>query len=157
MSPYQVRPATLDDVDAIVHHRLAMFAEMGTQVDVGPVETAFRRWLVDMLSAGTYLAWVVEGAGHEVVGGGGLTILPWPPGPHDVGGRLAFVYNVYTEPAHRRRGLARLLMETIHAWCRENGIGVVGLNASRDGRTLYESMGYQPAASPMMFAAVGRD
>jgi GNAT superfamily N-acetyltransferase len=157
MSPYQVRPATLDDVEAIVHHRIAMFAEMGTQVDVGLVETAFRRWLVDMLRAGTYLAWVVEGAGHEVVGGGGLTILPWPPGPHDVGGRLAFVYNVYTEPAHRRRGLARLVMETIHAWCRENGIGLVGLNASQAGRTLYEAMGYQQAPNPMMFAAVERD
>jgi GNAT superfamily N-acetyltransferase len=157
MSTYRVRPAALDDVDALVHHRLAMFAEMGTEVDAGLVETAFREWLAAMLTAGTYLAWVVEARGHEIVGGGGITVLPWPPGPQYVGGRLAFVYNVYTEPAHRRRGLARLVMETIHGWCRENGIGLVGLNASQQGRTLYEAMGYQPTPSPMMLAAVGRD
>jgi GNAT superfamily N-acetyltransferase len=157
MSPYRVRPATLDDVEAIVYHRLAMFAEMGTQADVSAVETAFRRWLLDRLPAGTYLAWLVEDAGHEVVAGGGVTVLPWPPGPQYVGGRLAFVYNVYTEPAHRRRGLARLAMETIHAWCRENGIGLIGLNSSQAGRTLYETMGYQPASSPLMFAAVEPD
>jgi len=157
MSTYRVRPAALDDVDALVHHRLAMFAEMGTEVDAGLVEPAFREWLAAMLTAGTYLAWVVEAGGHEIVGGGGITVLPWPPGPQYVGGRLAFVYNVYTEPAHRRRGLARLVMETIHDWCRENGIGLVGLNASQQGRTLYEAMGYQPTASPMMLAAVGRD
>jgi GNAT superfamily N-acetyltransferase len=157
MSTYRVRRATLDDVDAIVHHRLAMFAEMGTEVDVSLVETAFRRWLADMLPAGTYLAWVVEAIGHEIVGGGGITVLPWPPGPQDVGGRLAFVYNIYTERAHRRRGLARLVMETIHAWCREHGIGVVGLNTSQEGRPLYEAMGYQPARSPMMFAAIDQD
>ena len=46
------------------------------------------------------------------------------------GHRLAFVYNVYTEPAHRRRGLARLIMDAIHAWCREEGIGSMALNAS---------------------------
>ena len=30
---------------------------------------------------------------------------PGRPGPRYAGDRLAFVYNVYTEPAHRRRGL----------------------------------------------------
>jgi hypothetical protein len=48
-------------------------------------------------------------------------------------------------------------MDTIHAWCRENGIGLVGLNASPDGRTMYETMGYRPAANPLMFAAIDRD
>ena len=56
--------------------------------------------------------------------------------------------------AHRRRGLARLIMDTIHAWCRDAGITSVALNASEDGRPLYESMGYQVAPSPMMFLTV---
>ena len=59
---------------------------------------------------------------------------------------MAFVYNVYTEPAHRRRGLARMIMDAIHAWCRDEGIGLVGLNASSQARPLYESMGYRADA-----------
>jgi GNAT superfamily N-acetyltransferase len=84
------------------------------------------------------------------VAGAGLTILPWPPGPRDRSGRLAFVYNVYTERAHRRRGLARRLMETIEDWCRAQGIGQVALQASDEGRPLYESLGYRTAVQPLM-------
>jgi GNAT superfamily N-acetyltransferase len=75
---------------------------------------------------------------------------PGPPGPQSIGDRLAFVYNVYTEPPHRRRGLARLVMEAIHAWCRAEGIRIAALNSSPEGQPLYESLGYQVRSNPMM-------
>ena len=78
-------------------------------------------------------------------------IIPWPPVPQYPGDTLAFVYNVYVEPGYRRRGLARVVMDAIHAWCRDNGVGSAALNTSRDGRPLYESMGYVVTPSPMMF------
>jgi GNAT superfamily N-acetyltransferase len=81
-------------------------------------------------------------------------VIPWPPGPLYSSGRLAFVYNVYTEPEHRRHGLARQVMDVLHAYCREAGIGSVALNASIFGRTLYESMGYRVTSSPMMFLSL---
>ena len=150
MATYRVRSATLDDIDTLVHHRVGMFTDMGTVFDVAEVEGAFRRWIAEMIPAAVYHAWVVED-GADVVGGGGITVLPWPPGPQYPGDRLAFVYNVYTEPAHRQRGVAHLVMDAIHAWCRENGISSVALNASGFGRSLYETMGYQVAPAPMMF------
>lgn len=131
MATYHIRPATLDDVDALAHHRTGMFSDMGTAFDVTAVDHAFRAWLAETMPAGTYRAWVVETGSDDpaettskerhprrpgdIVAGGGVTILPWPPGPNYVGGRIAFVYNVYTERSHRRLGLARLVMETIHA------------------------------------------
>jgi GNAT superfamily N-acetyltransferase len=153
MTGYHVRSATVFDIDVLVRHRLGMFAEMGTPV-AGGVAGAFQQWLEQMLPAEAYKAWLVQTDDGRVVAGGGLTILPWPPGPNAVAGRVAFVYNVYTEPEHRHRGLARTLMTNIHEWCRENGIAVVMLNASQAGRPLYDSMGYQPTISPMMFLAV---
>ena len=133
-----------------------MFTEMGVPLDAAVLDTAFRAWLADVMPVGTYRAWLVEGPDGEVVGGGGITILPWPPGPRYVGNTLAFVYNVYTEPPHRRRGLARLIMDTIHAWCRDQGITSMALNASRDGKPLYEAMGYAESSSPMMFLPIVR-
>jgi GNAT superfamily N-acetyltransferase len=153
--PYTVRPATLDDADALVRHRIGMFTDMGVPIDAASLDAAFRGWLRDTMPAGVYRAWVVEAAG-EIVAGGGITILPWPPGPRYMGNRLAFVYNVYTEPAHRRRGLARRLMETIHAWCREAGIASVALNASQEGRPLYDALGYEVSPAPMMFLPIVR-
>ena len=153
MSTAHVRPATLDDVDALVHHRIGMFTDMRLSFDATAVEAAFRPWLAEAMPTGVYRAWVVVEEGG-IVGGGGITILPWPPGPRSLGTRMAFVYNVYTEPSHRHRGLARTIMHTIHAWCRDNGIGKIALNACADGQPLYESMGYAVTASPMMFLSL---
>jgi hypothetical protein len=47
-------------------------------------------------------------------------------------------------------------METIHAWCRGEGIGSVALNASADGKPLYQAMGYVESTSPMMFLPLVR-
>jgi GNAT superfamily N-acetyltransferase len=151
---YRIRPATLADVDALVHHRIAMFTDMGVAVDSGALGPTFRRWLDRVMPDGTYRAWVVEAAQAEIVAGGGMTIIPWPPGPRYMGDRLAFVYNVYTEPEHRGRGLARAVMAAIHDWCRAQGITSLALNASTFGKPLYDSMGYAVTPSPMMFFAL---
>ena len=163
---YLVRAATLDDIDVLVRHRIAMFTDMGGPVDAETIDVGFRTWLRDLMPSGAYRAWLVESVdesddagstdAREIVAGAGATIIPWPPGPRSAGNRLAFVYNVYTEAAHRRRGLARLVMETIHRWCAANGVTSVALNASVDGRQLYEAMGYVVAPSPMMFFSVGK-
>jgi GNAT superfamily N-acetyltransferase len=150
MGHYSVRPATLNDADILVRHRVEMFTDMGVIVDRSAADR-FKNWLAEMMPDGTYRAWLLETETGEVIAGGGITILPWPPGPLALEGRLAFVYNVYTEPSHRRHGHAALIMHAIHAWCREAGVGSLALNASQFGVSLYQSLGYRPSASPMMF------
>jgi GNAT superfamily N-acetyltransferase len=158
MPDYCVRAATLADIDALTRHRLGMFTDMGTTFDAPVIDRMFRAWLRDMMPAGEYLAWVCEagpgGTAEDagIVAGAGITLLKWPPGPSPLRSeRVAFVYNVYTEPPHRRRGLARRLMETVHAWCAEHGVAAVALNAAPAARYLYDSMGYREAPSPMMW------
>jgi GNAT superfamily N-acetyltransferase len=148
MTQYSIRPATLADIDALVQHRLDMFTEMGTLIDRAAVDASFRQWLAEAIPSGTYQAWVAEAVEvHDIVAGGGITILPWPPGPRWLGGRVAFVFNVYTQPRHRLRGLARSIMRRIHDWCRANEIHIVGLTASSAGEPLYASLGYQAATA----------
>jgi GNAT superfamily N-acetyltransferase len=139
---YHIRKATVSDVPALFHHRVGMFTDMGMQFDHRAL-SAFvpgpaTRSRVSCITAGS------PGRRTERRRRRQVTLLPWPPA-WDLGGRLAFVYNVYTEHAHRRRGIAWRLMEALHAWCRANGIEVVALHASDDGRPLYEKMGYQAA------------
>ena len=127
--------------------------------DRGRLVRASRSWLGGVMHDDTYIAWLVDAvvedaAPQRPVAGAGAIIMPWPPGPFYSSGRLAFVYNVYTEPEHRRHGLARRVMDVLHAYCREAGIGSVALNASISGRTLYESMGYRVTSSPMMFLSL---
>jgi GNAT superfamily N-acetyltransferase len=148
---YRIREATLDDTDVLVHHRIAMFTDMHVPLDRATLEPAFREWLAAEMPAGAYHAWVAEDAAGVVVAGGGMTVVPWPPGPNYIGNTLGFVYNMYTEPAHRHRGLASLILDAMHAWARANGVASMALNASTEGLKLYESMGYAVSRNPMMF------
>ena len=83
--PYRVRVATLDDVEMLVRHRVGMFTDMGVPLDAPALDTAFRAWLADMMPAGSYRAWLVETGAGDIAAGGGITVLPWPPGPRYMG------------------------------------------------------------------------
>lgn len=146
MSAYRIRPARLEDIPVLVHHRRAMFSEMGLPGDYSRMEREFAGWAREGMAGGIFHGFLALAESGEVAAGGALSLLPWPPSPADPGHRLAFVYNVYTEPAHRRKGLARQFMEVMHAWCRERGIRTIALHASDFGRPLYEAMGYRPTS-----------
>lgn len=131
-----------------------MFTDMGVTFEPSALRGPFAEWLREMMPRGVYRAWVVEEAMGKVIAGGGISILTWPPGPLFPGDKLAFVYNVYVDRAHRRRGLARLVMDAIHQYCREAGIASLALNASQAGQPLYESLGYRATGAPMMVLAL---
>jgi len=140
-----LREARAEDLETILHHRRRMCEDMGhreTAVLDGMVADCrgiLRRWLEERV----YRGWLVEREG-VVVAGAGLIVSPWLPNAADALSRRATILNVYTEPAHRRQGLARALMDRILLWCREEGFRAVTLDASDDGRALYESMGFRP-------------
>ncbi len=57
-----------------------------------------------------------------------------------------FVYDrIVTEPAHRRKGLGHVLMQTLHA-ARRDPDSLELLVATDDGRALYETLGWRVVA-----------
>lgn len=147
---YTIRPATLSDIRHIVEHRVEMFREMGIDAAFDDMTAATDLWLRHAIPSKTYLGWLAEARHGEIVAGGGLIIIPWPPGPMTMDPRCGFIFNVYTQRAHRKHGLARKLMDAMHDYCRAEGIERVVLNASVFGKPLYDSMGYVVAEEPMM-------
>jgi GNAT superfamily N-acetyltransferase len=143
---YRIRSGAASDVEAIVAHRRAMFSEMGyrDQPALDKMCAAFEPWLARKMQTGEYLAWLAMEAEGSIVAGLGLWLMDWPPHMIGPGARRGNILNVYTEPHARRLGLARLLMQTALAWCRDNGIRAVILHSSADGRRLYESLGFRP-------------
>jgi GNAT superfamily N-acetyltransferase len=147
---YSIRQATVTDIPHIVSQRERMFREMAIAADFAAMQDACGRWLHQAIPSHTYLGWIAAAGNGEVAGGGGLIVIPWPPGPITMDPRCGFVFNVYTEPSHRKRGVARQLMDVMHERCRAEGIERVVLNASASGHPLYESMGYVVSEQPMM-------
>ncbi|MGW0792803.1 GNAT family N-acetyltransferase [Streptomyces sp. NPDC002911] len=73
-----------------------------------------------------------------------------------VTGVTAVVDKVETHPAHRRRGLGRLVMRTLTDTAAEQGATVGLLASTTAGRTLYESTGWVVSA-PLANALRGPD
>jgi GNAT superfamily N-acetyltransferase len=142
---YQIRRATVDDAAVIARHRAAMFYEMKCvdQIESASIISASIPQLSEMLAGGDYLGWLVE-CDEKVIAGGGVMMRRLLPRPGSLqGGEEAYILNVYTAPEHRRRGLARKIMETILAWSRERDVARVTLHPSDEGEQLYRNLGFE--------------
>ena len=143
---YSIRLATLEDAATIAGHRHRMFLDMGKYdpQKLAAMTSAYRPWVESKMSAGEYLGWLATASDETVAAGLGLWLMDWPP--HVIGSSLrrGNIIIVYTEAAHRKRGLARLLLNTALDWCRANRVDVIILHASKEGRHLYESVGFEP-------------
>jgi GNAT superfamily N-acetyltransferase len=144
VSGYRTRLATDRDLEVVLHHRRRMFEDMGytDPQALGVMLEVSRPLLQGGLRDGSYRGWLVEDAGGAIVAGGGVILLQFQPHPMDPRPQRAWVVNMFTEPEHRRRGLARLLMDTIVAWCRAEGLRFLFLHASDEGKPLYEGLGF---------------
>jgi GNAT superfamily N-acetyltransferase len=123
-----------------------------------------REYLRVPLASGEYIGWLVseKSQPHKILAGAGVLLRQVPPFPLPnkngettiADGRQGVVVNVFTEPEWRRRGLARLLMEQIVAWAREQDIESLVLHASDYGRALYEKLGFIDTNEMRMAALV---
>jgi GNAT superfamily N-acetyltransferase len=143
---FSIRTADIGDLNHILHHRRAMFEEMGFRdiATLDRMEDFSRKYFREALQAGTYKAWLAEESRGRIVGGGGILIADWPGYPGENHAKRAWILNMYTEPQARRRGIAKQLLETLQGWCRIEGFSAVSLHASPAGRPLYETAGFQP-------------
>jgi GNAT superfamily N-acetyltransferase len=145
MPEYRLRTVTVEDAAILAYHRRAMFEAMGILPadEVRPPEVATRAYLERAIPEGAYRGWVVEFEG-KVVAGGGLQLRELVPRPGYTRGEAeGLIVSMWTEPAHRRRGLARQVLEAILAWTNSNGVCRLVLHASDDGRPLYQLYGFR--------------
>jgi GNAT superfamily N-acetyltransferase len=140
--PNTVRAATIDDIEAVLRHRHAMFAEMGfSEASLAAMDREAAPYFALAFQEGTYHHWFVDHMGR-VAAGAGVSVTPFYPGPRDPRPRRAWMLNVYTEPAFRRQGMAARLVATAIDWCRSEEIRSIYLHASEFGRPLYERLGF---------------
>ena len=146
MQEMKIRPARLSDITALIRHRRMMWWELGrrdeTALDL--MQVAANEYFSSAVADGSYLGFLAEDNSGAVVGGGGIVVSPWPGVLGQRQPRRAMILNMYVERKHRRKGVARALMEAMIAWCRENEFAYVSLHASEQGRHLYEKLGFKP-------------
>jgi len=144
------RPVGLSDLDLICRHREDMFrasnAPGRSNESLRAMTASFRVWIEPRLRDGNYFGYIVEEDGAAVAGIG-LMIIDWPPHPlHPNEDKRGYVLNLFVEPLHRKRGLAKMLTGLGEAEIARRGVSFTILHATRMGRPLYEQIGWTQTA-----------
>lgn len=153
MIPAIFRQAEKADILLLVKARLDFLQALGHEVSPEEREPAENQ-VADFLSANlghkifAILA-IVDGA---FAAAGFLQVFEVMYHPGARSGRFGRVINMLTWPEYRGRGYARGIMERLLAQARELKLDHISLDASPEGRPLYESLGFevqQPIHPPM--------
>jgi ribosomal protein S18 acetylase RimI-like enzyme len=145
--PFTVRiaRATAEDADTL----LALIQALNATEDIHHSDDRLRPPLLKLLrSPEIGLVFVAEAAGRAV----GYAILTYG---YDLewAGRDAFITDLYVAEHHRRRGVARALMQAVEREARAGGVGALHLAVRPEkagAGSLYVSLGFEPAPRTLM-------
>lgn len=134
------RPLKNDDLPAFIALRIRQLREEGAkeQIDLAP---ALRDYYDRHLADGSFVAFLALD-GERVVGTGAASFVEKPPYFGCPSGRIGLLSSMYTDPAYRRRGIARTLLGKVVDEARRYGCGAVQITASDMGVLLYTAFGF---------------
>lgn len=140
-----VRQAEAQDLEVVAGLRLKFLAaHRGVGVASFPADFVqqTRAFLLRHAAADSICSWLAETDG-ELTGGVSMLILDLAPRPEDNSGREGYIINMYVDPAYRRRGIGRSLLEACVRAANDLGLRRLLLSATEDGRPLYDAAGFR--------------
>ena len=143
------RKLTAEDLDPFIRMRIAQLREEGAreELDLVPaLKDYYRRHLKD----GTFVSWLAVD-GEKIVGTSGMSFVEKPPYFSCPNGRIGLLSSMYTDPAYRRRGIARKLLGRVVEEARAYDCGSVQITASDMGVLLYSDFGFQKNGNFMQY------
>lgn len=136
-----IREITPEDVEIIARMRVQMLDEVTEDPLPVELEDSVRRFVWRHMQDSSCLGVVAEDEGR-VIADAVIYLFETMPDEVNVQGLTAMLYNVYTLPTYRGRGImARMLPEVIRL-AREAGAVELKMTAEKKAIPLYERMGF---------------
>ena len=102
------------------------------------------------MADGTFVSWLAMD-GNRIIGTSGMSFVEKPPYFTCPSGKLGLLSSMYTNPAYRRMGIARELLDHVIGEARSYGCGSVHITASDAGVKLYTAYGFKHNENFMMY------
>ncbi len=134
------RKLTTQDLDTFISMRIRQLREEGAKEDIDLVpnlQDYYRRHMAD----GTFVSWLALD-GDRIVGTSGMSFVEKPPYFGCPTGRIGLLSSMFTDPAYRRKGIAKELLSRVVEEARAYGCGTVQITASDMGVLLYTDYGF---------------
>ena len=137
------------DLETFIRMRITQLREEGAteELDLVPaLNDYYHRHMAD----GTFVSWLALD-GEKIVGTSGMSFVEKPPYFGCPSGKIGLLSGMYTDPAYRRRGIARELLTRVIDEARAYGCGTVQITASDMGILLYTDFGFVKNANFMQY------
>ncbi|MCR4788674.1 MAG: GNAT family N-acetyltransferase [Lachnospiraceae bacterium] len=149
------RKLTENELSRIIKMRIDQLTEEytseGKTVPEGvDLETALMDFYKKNLANGTYVSYLAFD-GDKIVGTSGMSFAEKPPYFTCPSGRLGILSSMYTDPDHRRMGIASELLDRVIKEAKDRGCGTIYITASNMGVKLYESYGFRHNGNFMQY------
>lgn len=131
---------TADRLDQFIRLRINQLREEGATEDIDLVP-ALQDYYNRHMADGTFVSWLAIDNG-EIVGTSGMSFVEKPPYFSCPSGRIGLLSSMYTDPGHRRMGIAKELLSRVVEEARNYGCGCVQITASDMGVFLYTDFGF---------------
>jgi ribosomal protein S18 acetylase RimI-like enzyme len=146
---FLVRPATLEDIDALTTLRARFLAEVSAADPSSPeLLMALRRYFQGAIAEGDFVG-CLGIVGAETVAAGGLVFHSHPPSAKNLAGREAYIMNMYTLPEFRCRGIGAAVLRKLVEHAYAGGYARVSLHTLPQGGSIYEEAGFEPTEGEM--------
>ena len=136
-----IREITQDDVETIAHMRVLMLDEVTDEPLPWQLEGSVRRFVWRHMQDRTCLGVVAEDEGR-VIADAVIYLFETMPDEVNVRGLTAMLYNVYTLPEYRGRGIMAQMLPEVIRLAREAGAVELKMTAEKKAIPLYERMGF---------------
>lgn len=136
--------AAIEDIDLLTETRVKVLRaanKLADGTDMGEVEGQSYDYYQRAIPDGTHIAYLAFD-GEQVVGAGGVSFYQLMPTYHNPSGKKAYIMNMYTDPAYRRKGVAFHTLDLLVQEAKEKGVAAISLEATEMGRPLYEKYGF---------------
>ena len=131
---------TEKELDTFIAMRITQLREEGAteEIDLVPaLKDYYHRHMAD----GTFVSWLAFD-GDKIIGTSGMSFVEKPPYFGCPSGKMGLLSSMFTNPAYRRKGIARELLSRVIADARDYGCGTVQITASDMGVKLYTDFGF---------------
>ena len=131
---------TEKELDNFIEKRIHQLREEGAKEDIDLVP-ALKDYYQRHMADGTFVSWIALD-GNTMIGTSGMSFVEKPPYFGCPSGKVGLLSSMYTDPAYRRKGIAKELLSRVIKDAKEYGCGTIQITASEMGVKLYTDFGF---------------
>jgi GNAT superfamily N-acetyltransferase len=139
-----IRKASVGDIDLLIQFRIDYLLEeqkVQSLDDIKIIKSKLRNYLSKWIPVDGFIAFIAED-NNEAYSTAFLSIVERPPRNASTSYLVGTVYNVFTYPQHRGRGIATQVMSMLLGEAKSLCVSSVDLLSTKAGRHLYEKLGF---------------